>query len=220
MTDSELFAILRQRLFTAVVGDVMDRAGLRCQFLPPAVRPLTPETVVVGRAMPVAVADVDHREVEADPFGLMFRALDELQPGEVYIAAGASPTYALWGGLMSARAQRLGSTGAVFDGYHRDTREILRLAFPVFSHGSYAQDQRGRGRVADFRSPIVFANGVRVAPGDIVYGDIDGVLVVPAAQASDIVEAALAKVEGERDVRHMIEAGQTTEDIFARTGIM
>ena len=220
MNDSELFTTLRDRLFTAVVGDVMDRAGFRLQFLPPTVRPITPEAVIVGRAMPVAVADVDHREVEADPFGLMFRALDELKPGEVYIAAGASPTYALWGGLMSARAMQLGSPGAVLDGHHRDSREILRLGFPVFSHGGYAQDQRGRGRVADFRVPIVMANGVRVAPGDIVYGDIDGVLIVPAAEADDIVQAALAKVEGERDVRHMIEAGETTEEIFERTGIM
>jgi regulator of RNase E activity RraA len=220
MNDSELFAIIRERLFTAVIGDVMDKAGLRLQFLPPEIRPITPDTVVVGRAMPVAVADVDHREVEADPFGLMFRALDDLKPGEVYVAAGASPSYALWGGLMSNRAQRLGSAGGVFDGFHRDTREILRLGFPVFSHGAYAQDQRGRGRVADFRVPVTFSNGVRVAPGDIVCGDTDGVLVVPSGAATDIVQAALAKVEGERGVRAMIEAGETTEAIFTKTGIM
>ncbi len=220
MTDSELFAIIRDRLFTAVIGDVMDKAGLRQQFLPPEVRPITPDTVLVGRAMPVQVADVDFRAVEADPFGLMFRALDELKPGEVYIAAGASPTYALWGGLMSTRARALGSAGGVFDGFHRDTREILRLGFPVFSRGGYAQDQRGRGRVADFRAPLTMSNGVRVAPGDIVAGDIDGVLIIPSADASDIVQAALAKVAGEKDVRAMIEAGQTTEAVFARTGIM
>ena len=220
MNDDVLFATIRDRLFTAVVGDVMDRAGLRHQFLPPEIRGITPETVLIGRAMPVAVADVDFRAVETDPFGLMFRALDELKPGEVYIAAGASPSYALWGGLMSNRAQRLGSAGGVFDSYHRDTREILRLGFPVFSRGGYAQDQRGRGRVADFRTAIVMSNGVRVAPGDVVFGDIDGVLVIPSAQAHDVVQAALAKVDGEAGVRRMIEDGETTETIFAKTGIM
>jgi len=220
MNDSDLFAIIRDRLFTAVIGDVMDTAGLRHQFLPPEVRPITAEALVVGRAMPVQVADVDFDAAESDPFGLMFRALDDLKAGEVYVGAGASLTYALWGGLMSTRAMRLGCTGAVFDGFHRDTRDILHLGFPVFSRGAYAQDQRGRGRVTDFRSPIALANGVRIQPRDIVFGDRDGVLIIPSADAADIVQAALAKVEGEDGVRRMIEAGEPTEGIFARTGIM
>src|SRR6187455_3044822 len=76
---------------------------------------------------------------------LMLRALDELKANEVYICTGGSPRYALWGELMSTRAQTLGAAGAVVDGYHRDTRGIRRLGFPVFSYGSYAQDQRVRG---------------------------------------------------------------------------
>ena len=220
MNDSDLFATLHDRLFTAVVGDVMDTAGLHHQFLPPEIRPITPDAVLVGRAMPVEVADVDFGEAETDPFGVMFRALDDLKVGEVYVGAGASLTYALWGGLMSTRAMRLGSPGAVFDGFHRDTRDILRLGFPVFSRGAYAQDQRGRGRVADFRSPVTLANSVRIQPGDIVFGDRDGVLIIPSADVADIVQAALAKAEGEDGVRRMIEAGEPTEGIFARTGIM
>ncbi len=181
MTDAELFATIRDRLFTAVIGDVMDAAGLRRQFLPPEIRPIVPDMVVVGRAMPVQVADVDAGTAPADPFGLMFRALDDLKPNEIYVTAGGSPAYALWGGLMSTRAARLGSPGTVLDGYHRDTREILGRGFPVFSRGAYAQDQRGRGRVVDFRCAIEFANGARAQPGDIVVGDIDGVLVIPSA---------------------------------------
>ena len=102
--------------------------------------------------MTVLEADTEG-EVDAG-FGLMFRALDDLRPGEIYVCTGASPRYALWGGLMSARAMTLGAVGAVLDGYHRDTREILDLGFPVFSSGAYAQDQRLRGQVLDFRCPI------------------------------------------------------------------
>ena len=105
--------------------------------------------------------------------------LDDLKPGEVYVTPGASPRYALWGGLMSTRAQSLGAHGAVMDGFHRDTREIRKLGFPVFSRGAYAQDQRLRGRVIDFRCTVEFRNGVRVAPGDVIVCDIDGVLVIP-----------------------------------------
>jgi regulator of RNase E activity RraA len=108
----------------------------------------------------------------------------------------------------------------VLDGYHRDTREILSLDFPVFSAGSYAQDQRLRGRVVDFRTPITFRNGCRVAPGDLIVGDIDGVLVVPKDSVGDVLDAALAKVVGEEKVRRSILSGERTEEIFQRTGIM
>ena len=221
--DAALFEQIRSQLYTAVLGDVMDVIGLTQQFLPPEIRALGPGTVIAGRAMTVQEADcaVDAgSRSKAEPFGLMFEALDDLKPGEIYICTGSSPTYALWGGLMSTRARSLGATGAVLDGYHRDTREILELQFPVFSAGSYAQDQRVRGRVIDYRCPIAFRNGCRVNSGDLVVGDIDGVVVVPAAREQEILAAAFAKVQGEDSVRNMILAGETTVEIFNKTGIM
>lgn len=222
-TDGDLFARIRAELFTAVLGDVMDAAGLTRQFLPPEVRALVPDTVIAGRAMTVQEADCAADTATrggAEPFGLMFQALDDLKPGEIYVCTGASPTYALWGGLMSTRAAALGAVGAVLDGYHRDTREILKLGFPVFSAGSYAQDQRVRGRVIDFRCPIEFRNGCRVHDGDLIVGDVDGVVIVPAAREASVLEAAFAKVRGEDEVRAKILAGRSTVSIFEETGIM
>jgi len=222
--DAELFDMVLTQLFTAVLGDVMDTQGLTRQFLPPSIRGITPDMMVVGRAMPVleadCVGDVVAHTGEADGFGLMFRALDDLKPGEVYVCAGASPRYALWGGLMSTRARRLGARGAVLGGFHRDSREILQLGFPVFSEGAYAQDQRLRGRVIDFRCTIEFANGVQVRPGDLIVGDIDGVLAVPGEQVAEVLRLALTKVKGETNVRRMIEAGESTASVFQKTGIM
>ena len=224
MQDAALFQTISDTLFTAVLGDVMDVAGLTRQFLPPNIRALQPDATLVGRAMPVLEADCCGDDVghsgRPEPFGLMFRALDDLKPGEVYITTGASPTYALWGGLMSTRAKALGAAGTVLDGYHRDTREIRGLDFPVFSYGGYAQDQKIRGRVVDFRCAIAFRNGAVVRPGDLIVGDIDGVVVIPKGQVTDIIAAALAKVAGEEAVRQMILDGQSTEAIFAKTGIM
>jgi regulator of RNase E activity RraA len=214
--DTRLLAQIRERLFTSVLGDVMDAMGLRRQFLPPHIRPLSPEMMLVGRAMPVREEDC---AMQGD-FGLMFRALDDLKPGEVYVCTGASPEYALWGELMSTRARALGAVGAVLDGFHRDSRGVLAVGLPVFSAGAYAQDQRGRGRVTDFRCEITFANGTRVAPGDIIVGDRDGVLVIPGGNLEEVVEAALAKVEAEERIRHLIEKGEGTQAIFDRTGIM
>ena len=222
--DAALFDTIRTRLFTAAIGDVMDVQGLTRQFLPPAIWALSADLMIVGRAMPVLEADclgdaVAHTG-RTDGFGLMFRALDDLKPGEVYVCTGASPRYALWGGLMSSRAHALGAAGAVLGGYHRDTKEILKLSFPVFSHGAYAQDQRLRGRVIDFRCPIEFENGAQVRPGDLIVGDVDGVLAVPSEHIGEIVRLALAKVEGEDKVRRMIEQGESTADVFKKTGIM
>lgn len=225
-SDDELFATARKELFPAVVGDVMDKMGLLHQFLPPTMRPLRDDMVVLGRAMPVLEADVftetgegERHGLMAQPFGLMFRALDDLKPNEVYICTGASPRYALWGELMSTRAMRLGAAGAVVDGFSRDTDGILRLGFPVFSRGGYAQDQGPRGKVIDFRTPLEIG-AARVNPGDILFGDRDGVCVIPREAETEAFRRALEKVRGEQLVRKALEAGESASDAFARFGIM
>jgi regulator of RNase E activity RraA len=163
-TDSEMLALGRHELFSAVLGDVMDKMGLLRQFLPPQIQPLVPEMVVAGRAMTVLEADFfeeagpgTRNAVTAMPFGLMLEALDDLKQDEVYLCTGGSPRYALWGELMSTRAIRCGAAGAVVDGYSRDTKGVLALNFPTFSRGRYAQDQGPRGRwwTSGFRSSWV-----------------------------------------------------------------
>ncbi len=225
-TDEELFRLARQELFPAVVGDIMDKLGLQRQFLSPQIKPLTRGMVVIGRAMPVLEADIPGESYNSNvnewmrqPFGLMLQALDDLKADEVYICAGASPTYALWGGLMSTRARLLGAAGAVVDGYSRDTNEVLELDFPTFSYGGYAQDQGPRGKVIDYRVPIEM-DGVRVAPGDIVFGDLDGVCVVPQEAHEEVFRRALEKARGEQLVRKALETGMSTVEAFEKFGIM
>ena len=224
--DKELFKIVKQELFVALVGDVLDKLGYLHQFLPPEIKPLNNDFVVVGRAMPVLEADVFEEVVEETknpvmkkPFGLMFEALDSLQGNEVYICSGASPRYALWGGLMSTRAIKLGAAGALLHGYSRDTREILNLGFPTFSYGGYAQDQGPRGKVIDYRVPIEF-QGIKVNPGDIVYGDRDGVLIIPKEVEEDAFTGAIEKARGEQLVKKALEDGMSTVDAFDKFGIM
>ena len=224
--DDELFAKVRRTLYTAVVGDIMDTLGLRDQFLPPGLAAVRDGATILGRAMTVLEADAPFERCEesrnaavAVPFGLMFEALDDLRPGEVYICTGASPTYALWGELMSTRAMALGAAGAVLDGYSRDTRALRSHDFPVFSRGSYGQDQGCRGKVIDYRVPIRVGN-VRVSPGDVVFGDIDGVCVVPRKAEAEVFEAAFAKVSGEDKVREALVGGMSTVEAFRTFGIM
>ncbi len=224
--DTELFAAMRSRLFTAVVGDILDTMGLQHQFLPPQIRALRDDMVAVGRAMPVLEADFfstseagGHSPLSSKPFGLMFHALDSLKPHEIYVCSGASPRYAVWGELMSTRALKLKAAGAICDGYCRDTSGILALDFPTFCYGSYAQDQGPRGKVVDYGIPIEIG-GIRIRPGDILFGDRDGVLVIPREAEEEAISLALEKAETENKVRLAIEAGMSTVEAFERFGVM
>lgn len=224
-TDSELFTIAKEELYTAVVGDIMDTLGLQRQFLPPQIRSLRHDMVVIGRAMTVLEMDIadDHDgipiHIRDKPFGLMLEALDDLKQNEVYVCSGASPNYALWGELMSVRAKYLGAAGAVVNGYSRDTRAILQLNFPTFSYGSYAQDQAPRGKVIDFRVKLTIGE-IQVQPGDVIFGDIDGVCVVPNTSIEAVFSAALEKARGEKTVRDAMANGMSAVEAFAKYKIM
>jgi regulator of RNase E activity RraA len=182
--------------------------------------------VIVGRAMPVLEAQYFAADEPAgrgplsrQPFGLLFEALDDLKPHEVYVATGCAPQFALWGGLMTTRALHLKAAGAVLDGYSRDTPEVLALGLPVFSYGGFAQDQGARGKVVDYRVAVE-VQGVRVAPGDIVFGDLDGVLVIPRAAEEEAIRRALEKASAENKVRDAIRSGMSTVEAFRRFGVM
>lgn len=225
-TDQELFALAKTELYTAVVGDIMDILGHKRQFLPPSIQPLRDDMVVIGRAMPVLEMDDEGgegpgRKSEAlnRPFGLMLPALDDLKPGEVYVCSGSSPSYALWGELMSMAASNRGCSGAVVNGYSRDTRGILAQNFACFSMGRYSQDQRPRGKVVDFRCTIKFGE-VTVSPGDIVFGDMDGVCVVPKEIEEEVFTQALEKARGEKRVFEAIKGGMKAQESWDKFGIM
>lgn len=226
-TDKELFEMAKRGLFTALVGDVLDKLGFLHQFLPQQLKPLDPQMVVIGRAMPVLEADVfseaDERSQNAfmkKPFGLMFEALDSLKEDEVYICSGASYNYALWGGLMSTRAMQLKAAGAVVNGFARDTNQILELNFPTFSMGAYSQDQGPRGKVIDYGVSIEW-NGIRIHPGDIVFGDRDGVLIIPKEVEEEAFVKAMEKASGENRVLQALrDEGMSSVEAFNKFGIM
>ena len=223
--DSELFALLKTRLFTAVVGDVLDQMGLRRQFLPPGINPLLPAMKLAGRAMPVLEADVfeetgaGHGPLAQKQFGLLFEALDQLRPGEIYVAHTPIPRYALWGGLMSTRAMHLKAAGALIDGFARDAVEIEALGFPLFCRGLYAQDQAPRGKVIDYRCTLEIG-GVRIEAGDLIYGDREGVLIIPRSAEEEAIRRALEKAATENQVADAIKKGMSTMEAFKTYGVM
>lgn len=224
--DHELFRRLRTDLCSAVIGDILDRLERTQQFLPAAIQPLRADMIVCGRAMPVLQADDVGGEGPGRsndslnrPFGLMLRALDDLKPDEVYVCAGASPNYALWGELMNTCAINRGAAGAVLHGFSRDTRGILGADFPCFSLGRYAKDQRARGKILDFRCRLKI-DGVHVCPGDIVFGDLDGVVIVPRDIEAEVIAGAWEKAHGEKRVFQAIKGGMGAQEAWDTYGIL
>jgi len=217
VTDADLFALFRAELYTPVVGDVLDTLGLYHQFLPQPIQPMRQPMKLVGRAMPVLMIDVFGEQDR--PFGRLTEALDQLEPGDVYLAAGGAMRCAYWGEILTATARLRGANGAVIDGYHRDTPQVLEQEWPVFSRGRFAQDSGVRTKVVDFRCRIE-VGPVTVQPGDLLFGDLDGVLVIPRAYEAEVVERALEKARGEKLVRREIEGGMSSTDAFAKYGIL
>jgi len=224
--DAELFKLMERELFTAVVGDVLDSMGLQRQFLQPQIKPISEHMRLIGRAMPVLEADVHAlravggvNTLMAKPFGLMLEALDNLKPGEIYVASGSSPTYALWGELMSTRAKHLGARGALVNGFARDIDGIRNLDFPCFATGFYAQDQGPRGKVLDYRSAIAI-DGIRIEPGMLIFGDKEGALVIPRQAEEEAIRLSLEKARGEKTVANAIRGGMSACEAFRTFGIM
>jgi regulator of RNase E activity RraA len=205
--ERELFALIKEELYTPVVGDVLDALGYYHQFLPQPIQPALDEMKLVGRAMPVVMIDVHGPQKK--PFGLLTEALDQLEPGEIYLCSGGDMRCAYWGELLTATARTRGAAGAVVNGFHRDTPKMLEQNWPVFSRGRFAQDSSVRTQVTNFRCPIEIG-GVWVEPGDLVFGDLDGVVIVPQKVQGEVIEKSLEKARKENVVRKAIEAGMSS----------
>jgi regulator of RNase E activity RraA len=216
-SDAELFRLMEDTLYSPVVGDILDVLGLFHQFLPQPIQPILSTMRIAGRAMPVQIADAWGRQ--EFPFGRMTEALDQIQPHDIYVVTGGSMNCAAWGEIMTATAKVRGGAGAIVDGFHRDTPRVLEQEWPVFSRGRFAQDAGVRSKVVDFRCPVEIG-GVFLNPGDLIFGDLDGVVVVPQAVEREVVTRAVEKARAEKVVRKDIEGGLSSTEAFRKYGIL
>ena len=220
VVDEQVIASAREKLYAAVLSDVLDEQGYRHQVLPPHIRPLDDTLVLAGRVRTGLYRDVYHVPEEGNPYALEIALIDDLKPGEVpVLACGASGRIAPGGELLTTASMTRGGVGCVTDGLVRDTKAIRALQFPVFHGGIGPLDSRGRGEVCAIDVPIE-CGGVMVHPGDLVFGDADGVLVVPQPIVGQTLRLALAKVEGEDRTRDELRAGAKLADVFAKYGIL
>lgn len=217
-TDRDLLELVGQRLYSAVLSDVVDQLGYRDQAMAARLRPVWPGATLVGRAHTVLTVDI--YEVRSDPYRKEIEAVDTLKPGDVLLAStGPSTRTCFWGELLSTAARGRGARGAVVDGYVRDVQRIQAMGFPVFATGMSPVDSAGRSVVVEYGGTIA-CGGVVVQEGDLVMGDIDGIVVVPRAVEAEAVQRALEKVEGENRTRAALEQGLTLTEVYAKYGVL
>ncbi|MBC8352534.1 MAG: RraA family protein [Planctomycetes bacterium] len=210
--------MMRESLYSAVVCDALDSLGLRNQSPRVALTPYSGESLLVGRCMTTLWTDMYH-EV-ANPYELELRAVDNCQPDDVMVcAAHGSMHSALWGELLSTASRNTGCVGAVVDGAVRDIAKIREMAFPVFARGTSPYDSQNRQRVIEFGIPVEIA-GVRFCPGDLVFADIDGIVVVPHDVESEAIQRAWDKAHQENQVRDAIQAGMRATAAYQQFGIL
>lgn len=218
--DSKFFSAIREHLYTAAVSDVLDGLGHMNQAMHHRVRPLDRENcVIVGRAKTFRWMETDY-VVEEDPYGLEIEAMDSLKPGDVAVhSTDASFTNAPWGELMTTLAKRNGATGCVCDGLIRDCQKITKLNFPVFHVGVRPVDSKGRGRVMAYDVPVRCGE-VLVNPGDLIFADFDGVVVIPKQIEKKVIRLAMEKVGKENASRRELLKGRTLRDVFDEYGVL
>lgn len=215
------FGQLARELYAAVLSDVLDELGLRHQAMKPLVRPLDETLVVMGRARTGRfVEDAAIREGE-NPYELEMALMDDLRPGDVPVLACGGPTEVIapWGELLTTAGVARGATGCVTDGLVRDVRQIRAMGFPVFHGGIGPLDTKGRAEMMAADEPVEVA-GARVEPGDFIFGDVDGVVIVPQKIAAEAVKLALEKIEAEDSTRDELLAGASLRSVFERHGVL
>ena len=219
-TTQEFLQTARVKLYTSVLSDTLDSLGYRQQAMPPFIRPLDDALVLMGRARTGLFRDVYHIEPGENPYELEIALLDDLKPGEVAVmACGSSGRIAPWGELLSTAASMHGAAGCLTDGLVRDVRYIRQMRFPVFAGGIAPLDSKGRGVLVAIDVTIEVA-GVLVQPGDIVFGDVDGVVIIPQAIEEQVLNKALAKVSDENATRECLQQGMLLRDVYDKFGVL
>lgn len=211
---------LRRHVKVAPISDCLDAAGLRNQNLPPRIVPLAPGMRMFGRAFTVRAVMAD--EVPARPYVGLLKALDALGPDDVYVMPspdGDAMLGSCWGELLSTWSMQRGCAGMVTDGAVRDVAQILELGFPTFAVGTTPRDINGRYEVVAHQVPVQIA-GITINPGDLICGDVDGVVVVPQAVEDEVVAAAIEKATGENSVRDAIVGGMSPSQAYDKYGIL
>ena len=208
-------------LSAPLLSDVMDTLGLANRAMKPFVRPLDEELTLIGRARTGLYMPTYSVRSGENPYAVEIALVDDLKPGEVAVLAcgGPSERIAPWGELLSTASRARGAAGCVTDGLVRDIRQIRTMRFPVFHGGIGPLDTKGRARMMERDIPVE-CGGVAVRSGDIVFGDADGVVVIPREHEAAVIAKAKEKAQGEDRTRVELRQGRLLGQVYDKYGVL
>ena len=218
-SENERFDNIEKKCYAGVFSDVLDELGYRYQVISPDsnIRPLDDNYVVIGRAITMMNAQDDNMD---DPYDLAIKCIDELKAGSVIVTTANTPLDVGIMGELSATALRAkGCRGAIVNGYTRDVRKLKEMGFPTFAWGPSAIDTTGRARVISYNIPIVIG-GVQVCPNDLIFCDLDGMVVIPRKIEQIVIEKVLNRVAEENLVRKDLADGYNISDVWEKHHIL
>jgi 4-hydroxy-4-methyl-2-oxoglutarate aldolase len=216
--DLGTFKFMKEEFYSGVISDILDDFGLRNQHLDPSIRPVNPGLKVAGKAM--TMLSIDTYDIPERPYEMELKALDELKEGQVVVVtSNFSKRTGFWGELLTTLAMRRGCNGAIMDAYTRDTEKILNLGFPLFVTGYSPVDSKGRSEVISYNCHIELG-GVPVDPDDIVFGDIDGIVIIPKDIAVEVANKAYEKIHSENLVREELLQGKSITEVYNKYKIL
>ncbi len=198
-------------LHASVISDTLDAFGHLNHALPPRIRPIDPGSTVVGRAATLHL--VEEFSEPASPYKGLIAAMDRVPRDSVIIVAAGTTRCAIWGELFSIAAQARGARGTVVDGYVRDTAKVIAMGFPLFAVGTSPLDSKGRATLLAEQIELEI-DGIRIAPGDLIFGDHDGVVVVPAELEAEVITRAYEKIRNEAAARTALLSGSFMRKVW------
>lgn len=214
----EAFKKISSALYAGAIADIMDEMGFRHQAINPTlgIRALHPSMVAIGRALTFLNGMSTRMD---EPYEKAIEGLDLMQPGQLSIAGGYAPVEGIMGELSATAIRKRGGIGAVVDGFTRDGRKLLGMNFPIFAKGISPIDTTGRIRVLDYNVPLQVGH-ISIKPGQIVFADYDGILVIPVEAEEEIIAKALERAEVETKVREALASGESMDTVWKRYHVL
>ena len=217
LREPALFVKMERELYSAVISDALDQVGVRNHTANPKIRPLKSSMVAAGRAATILCRTVN--KIPERPYEMIIRGLDRLKPGEISFISVEGAGAAIWGELLSTASRARGARGAIIDGDTRDVKKIIEMRYPVFSTGITPTDSLGRVDVVGI-GKTVSSGEAKVRTGDIVFADVDGVVVVPTEVEKEVLKLSFDKVRKEDIVRRDLLKGKLLREVWKKHRVL
>lgn len=214
----EYFNKMSEMLYSGIISDILDEMGIRNQVISPGtgIKPLNRDWVMVGRAKTL----YNEPDINMDdPYDLAIVTMDKLENNQITVSGGETNYESIMGELSGHRMRLRGCRGCLINGYTRDAKQLIKMNFPVFCKGTTPIDTTGRVRVVDLDVPIPFGNKT-ISPGEIVFADFDGIIVIPKECEEEVIVKSLKRFEEESQVRQELREGKSMKDVWDKYHIM